>query len=347
MAQLLSYFLDPNENEIIENITFPNGVFRQSNPDIVSSPMAKRYNVARSYGLYGDDYDLQTFNKNAMGRAVAKRLNWNYEDLLSRPSKIANWRLPHESDITSGSAQEVQLYPYFLATQKGTANTSVNRVIDPRNPSTVNRVEIPPTIPSFPPTTIPLFPPPPPPRSSTASTPYFPSRASTPSFNRENTDIDTDIEYDDEIEDDDDEIEDEIEDENEDEDEDDEDENENEEEKDGDSNEEMLWDEEEIIPSNNFWSNNTSTIFLRLGVYDEVGSELLYQNFKYAPDFVQSFLKWFETDNARVTMLEGALKIEIKPDMGKLHVLGYPSLENLTEFLKVMLNPSKVKLPLL
>ena len=109
----------------------------------------------------------------------------------------------------------------------------------------------------------------------------------------------------------------------------------------------MVWDEEEIIPSNNFWSNNTSTIFLRLGVYDEVGSELLYQNFKYAPDFVQSFLKWVETDNARVTMLEGALKIEIKPDMGKLHVLGYPSLENLTEFLKVMLNPSKVKLPLL
>ena len=147
MAQLLSYFLDPNKNEVIENNAFPNEVFSQPNPDIVSSPMAKRYNVARSYGLYGDDYDLQTFNRNAMGRAVAKRLNWNYEDLLSRPSKIANWRLPHESDITSASAQEVQLYPYFLATQKGTANTSVNRVIDPRNLSTVNRAEIIPTFP--------------------------------------------------------------------------------------------------------------------------------------------------------------------------------------------------------
>ena len=184
MAQLLSYFLDQNKNEDIENNPFPNEVFSQPNPDIVSSPMAKRYNVARSYGLYGDDYDLQTFNRNAMGRAVAKRLNWNYEDLLSRPSKIANWRLPHESDITSASAQEVQLYPYFLATQKGTANTSVNRVIDPRNLSTVNRAEIIPTFPPPPPppptTTIPSFPPLPP-RSSTASIPYFSSRASTPS----------------------------------------------------------------------------------------------------------------------------------------------------------------------
>ena len=140
MAELLSYFLDTNENEIVKETTFPNRVFFQSNPDIVSSPMVKRYNVARSYGLHGDDYDLQTFNRNAMGREVAKRLSWNYEDLLSRPSKIAQWRIPHESDVTSASAQEVQLYPYFLATQKGTANTSVNRVIDPRNSSTVNRI---------------------------------------------------------------------------------------------------------------------------------------------------------------------------------------------------------------
>ena len=46
-------------------------------------------------------------------------------------------------------------------------------------------------------------------------------------------------------------------------------------------------------------------------------------------------------------MLEGTLKIEIRPNMGTLHVLGYASLENLTEFLQAMLNPSKIKLPLL
>ena len=107
----------------------------------------------------------------------------------------------------------------------------------------------------------------------------------------------------------------------------------------------MSWDEEIIPPPNN--NALSSTIFLQIGTYDKFGSELMYQHFKYAPDFVQSFLKWFETDNARIIMLEGSLKIEIKPNMGTLHVSGYPSAEIFGAFLQVMLNPSKTKLPLL
>ena len=57
------------------------------------------------------------------------------------------------------------------------------------------------------------------------------------------------------------------------------------------------------------------------------------------------FFKWFETEHARITFIEASMKIEVHPNVGTLHVLDHSTLENVGEFLQVMLNTSKIILP--
>ena len=82
-------------------------------PDLVSRSIINRYRNARANNMYGD-VDLQNFRDKILGDKLAKSLDRNYR-MISRPSKIAAWRIPHESDMADPNAQEVQQYPHFLA----------------------------------------------------------------------------------------------------------------------------------------------------------------------------------------------------------------------------------------
>ena len=112
--ELLFYFLDSSmqdDNAIKKPSQYHMG---KNNPDLVTAPMIQRYRNAQAHNMY-DDVDLQSFRDIMLGAKLAKSLNWNYQKLLSRPSKIALWRVPHESDMANPETQEVQSFPHYLA----------------------------------------------------------------------------------------------------------------------------------------------------------------------------------------------------------------------------------------
>ena len=77
--------------------------------------------------------------------------------MISRPSKIAAWRIPHESDMADPNAQEVQQYPHFLALKAGVKTGVQDRILT--NAPMGGGWPAPPPLPAPPP------PPPPPPLS--------------------------------------------------------------------------------------------------------------------------------------------------------------------------------------
>ena len=75
-----------------------------------------------------DDVDLQTFRDKVLGEKLAKSLNKNYQ-MFSRPSNIAKWQVPLESDMADPNAQEVQLFPHYLALKSGVSSDGRNKVL--------------------------------------------------------------------------------------------------------------------------------------------------------------------------------------------------------------------------
>ena len=171
MANLLSYFLErtnavtPSPSDAIEAVKgngedddashnpFPPLTKRTRlatsyNEAAVQKQVVDRYRAGRSNGLYGqpqEGYDLHVFKKDLLGRQVAEGLNKNYRTLLSRPDKIAPWRVAHESDLADPSTQEVQLLPYRWAVDAQLAETSgVNRVLGYGGPLGGAGVRLPP-----------------------------------------------------------------------------------------------------------------------------------------------------------------------------------------------------------
>ena len=118
---------------------------KRDNPDLVSRPIVNRYRNARANNMY-DDVSLQAFWDKVLGDKLAKSLDQNYRDMLSRPSKIAAWRVPHESDMADPNAQEVQLYPHFLALKAGADSGGRNKILVSNNaqlPSSIGGVNFP------------------------------------------------------------------------------------------------------------------------------------------------------------------------------------------------------------
>ena len=87
-----------------------------------------------------------------------------------RPSKIAAWRVPHESDMADPNAQEVQQYPHFLALKAGVKSGVQDRIL--------TNAPVMPTVGGWP---APLPPPPPPPPAA-LSYPLFPHFPPFPSY---------------------------------------------------------------------------------------------------------------------------------------------------------------------
>ena len=125
---LLSHFLDSSTRGANPTVE-PSGYrSKRDNPNLVSRPILNRHRNARANNMY-DDIGLQAFRDKVLGDKLAKSLDRNYRDMLSRPSKIAAWRVPHESDMADPNTQEVQLYPHFLALRAGTDSGGRNKIL--------------------------------------------------------------------------------------------------------------------------------------------------------------------------------------------------------------------------
>ena len=124
---LLSHFLDSSTEGANPGEPSVNYRSKKDNPDLVSRSITNRYRNARANNMYGD-VDLQTFRDKILGDKLAKSLDRNYR-MISRPSKIAAWRIPHESDMADPNAQEVQQYPQFLALKAGVKAGVQDRIL--------------------------------------------------------------------------------------------------------------------------------------------------------------------------------------------------------------------------
>ena len=124
---LLSHFLDSSTEGANPGEPSVNYRSKKDNPDLVSRSIINRYRNARANNMYGD-VDLQTFRDKILGDKLAKSLDRNYR-MISRPSKIAAWRIPHESDMADPNAQEVQQYPHFLALKAGVKAGVQDRIL--------------------------------------------------------------------------------------------------------------------------------------------------------------------------------------------------------------------------
>ena len=126
--ELLSHFLDSttqDDNAIRGPSQYHTG---RNNPDLITAPMIQRYRNAQAHNMY-DDVDLQSFRDIMLGAKLAKCLNWNYRNLLSRPSRIASWRVPHESDMVDLESQEVQSFPHYLALRSGVGKGNRDKIL--------------------------------------------------------------------------------------------------------------------------------------------------------------------------------------------------------------------------
>ena len=170
---LLSHFLDSSTEGANPGEPSVNYRSKKDNPDLVSRSIINRYRNARANNMYGD-VDLQTFRDKILGDKLAKSLDRNYR-MISRPSKIAAWRVPHESDMADPNAQEVQQYPHFLALKAGVKSGVQDRIL--------TNGPVMPTVGGWPaPPPAPLPPPPAPPPPAAAALSYPPPPPSYPPY---------------------------------------------------------------------------------------------------------------------------------------------------------------------
>ena len=366
---LLSHFLDSSTTEGA-NPGDPSVNYRskKDNPDLVSRSITNRYRNARANNMYGD-VDLQTFRDKILGDKLAKSLDRNYR-MISRPSKIAAWRIPHESDMADPNAQEVQQYPHFLALKAGVKAGVQDRILTnapmgggwpapPPLPAPPPPPPPPPPLPPYPPFQYPPYPPRPPSRPASRAS----SRAPTPRSPSDDyvSDYGSDYATDDGDEN-----------------------NENNEggEEGGSEGgiEELAWDnndhpelspfsvddieEEEPAPEDQLpiptpeqeeegmeyvTLDPNRLIMLVTGGGDDPENTLLrlLQHFATAPPFVQAFIGWFGTPHGRLATDEGRISIEFSPNPGRVYVENALTDNDFGTFFTVCLDNRKRLLQLL
>ena len=89
---LLSHFLDSSTRGVNPTAEPSGYQSKRDNPDLVSRPIVNRYWNARANNMH-DDVSLQAFRDKVLVEKLAKSLDRNYRELLSRTSKIAAWSM--------------------------------------------------------------------------------------------------------------------------------------------------------------------------------------------------------------------------------------------------------------